>query len=55
MYVVRLGFLDGRAGLIYSLFKAVQEFHISAKMHEARLRARAEASARQATMEGTRS
>lgn len=34
MYVLRLGFLDGRAGFIYALFKAVQEFHISVKMYE---------------------
>lgn len=38
MYVVRLGFLDGRAGFLYSAFKAVQEFHINAKMYEERLR-----------------
>lgn len=38
MYVLRLGFLDGRAGFLYSAFKAVQEFHINAKIHEERLR-----------------
>jgi glycosyltransferase involved in cell wall biosynthesis len=38
MYVFRLGFLDGRAGFIYSAFKAVQEFHIGAKQYEASLR-----------------
>jgi hypothetical protein len=38
MYVLRLGFLDGRAGFLYSAFKAVQEFHINAKMVEERLR-----------------
>jgi hypothetical protein len=37
MYVIRLGFLDGRAGFIYSAFKAVQEFHIGAKQYEASL------------------
>jgi len=37
MYVFRLGFLDGRAGFIYSAFKAVQEFHIGAKQYEATL------------------
>ena len=37
MYVLRLGFLDGRAGFIYSAFKAVQEFHIGAKQYEASL------------------
>lgn len=40
MYVLRLGFLDGRAGFIYSAFKAVQEFHISCKMYEDRALAR---------------
>lgn len=40
MYVLRLGFLDGRAGFLYACFKAVQEFHISAKMYEAQWRAR---------------
>lgn len=39
MYVLKAGFLDGRAGFIYSCFKAVQEFHISTKMYEASLRA----------------
>jgi glycosyltransferase involved in cell wall biosynthesis len=38
MYVVRLGFLDGRAGFVYAILKAVQEFHISAKIYEAQLR-----------------
>jgi glycosyltransferase involved in cell wall biosynthesis len=37
MYVLRAGFLDGRAGFIYACFKAVQEFHISAKQYEASL------------------
>lgn len=37
MYVFRMGFLDGRAGFIYSAFKAVQEFHIGAKQYEASL------------------
>jgi glycosyltransferase involved in cell wall biosynthesis len=40
-YILRAGFLDGRAGLIYALFKAVQEFHIAAKIYEAELRDRA--------------
>ena len=39
MYVLRLGFLDGRPGFLYCAFKAVQEFHIGAKRYEARLRA----------------
>lgn len=34
MYIIRLGFLDGKAGLLYATFKALQEFHISAKMYE---------------------
>lgn len=34
MYVFRAGFLDGRPGFIYACFKAVQEFHIGAKMYE---------------------
>jgi hypothetical protein len=36
MYVARAGFLDGRAGFTYCVFKAIQEFHISCKMYEAR-------------------
>ncbi|MCR4411022.1 MAG: glycosyltransferase family 2 protein [Thermoguttaceae bacterium] len=36
MYFVRLGFLDGRPGFIYAMFKAIQEFHINAKMFELR-------------------
>lgn len=39
MYIVRAGFLDGKAGFVYSAFKAVQEFHISCKMYEHKLRA----------------
>ncbi|MBY0588069.1 glycosyltransferase family 2 protein [bacterium] len=38
MYVVQCGFLDGKAGFYYSAFKAVQEFHISAKIYEQSLR-----------------
>lgn len=37
MYVARLGFLDGRAGLVYSLYKVIQEFHISTKMYEMKI------------------
>lgn len=33
-YFVRLGFLDGRAGLIYCGFQAVQRFHTKAKVLE---------------------
>ena len=35
IYICRLGFLDGRAGLIYATFKLVQMFHVKAKMYEA--------------------
>jgi glycosyltransferase involved in cell wall biosynthesis len=35
-YVLHFGFLDGKPGLIYSLFKGVQLFHIKAKLHEKR-------------------
>ena len=34
MYLFKLGILDGRAGLIYSTFRAVQFFHIKAKIYE---------------------
>ncbi|MGL4465435.1 MAG: glycosyltransferase family 2 protein [Planctomycetia bacterium] len=40
MYFVRLGFLDGRAGFIYSVFKGIQEFHIDCKMYENDLKSR---------------
>lgn len=40
MYVLRAGFLDGREGFLYACFKAVQEFHISAKIHEATLKSK---------------
>lgn len=33
-YLIRLGFLDGRAGFYYCGFKAVQSFHIMAKVAE---------------------
>ena len=33
-YVFRLGFLDGRAGLIYCGLKGVQRFHAKAKLYE---------------------
>jgi len=35
-YVFRLGFLDGRPGLIYAGFQAMQMFHIKAKLFELR-------------------
>lgn len=38
VYLFRLGFLDGRAGLTYAMFKMVQTFHVKAKIREARLR-----------------
>lgn len=33
-YIFRLGFLDGRPGLIYCAFQAIQFFHIKAKIYE---------------------
>lgn len=36
-YVLQLGLLDGRPGLIYALFKAVQLFHTKAKLYEMNL------------------
>jgi len=38
MYVWKRGFLDGKPGFLYSVLKAIQEFHISCKMYELRLR-----------------
>jgi len=46
MYLFRLGFLDGYPGFLYCCFKAVQEFHISAKMYESRLPKRTSSSGR---------
>lgn len=37
IYVFRLGFLDGRAGFVYAMFKFVQTFHVKAKIAEMRL------------------
>ena len=34
IYFLRLGFLDGRPGLIYATFKMVQMLHVKAKMYE---------------------
>jgi len=36
MYVLRVGFLDGRPGLIYSSLMMAHKIHISAKMQEVR-------------------
>lgn len=36
MYLFRAGFLDGYPGFVYAVLKAIQEFHIAAKMHERR-------------------
>ncbi len=36
-YVVRLGFLDGRAGFVYCVLKGVQRFHAKAKWYEREL------------------
>jgi len=38
-YVFRLGFLDGIPGLIYCGFQAIQNFHIKAKLYEAKIAA----------------
>lgn len=45
-YLLRGGFLDGKAGFIYCMLKAIQEFHISCKMYEMRLRERPDVSQR---------
>jgi len=37
MYFLKLGILDGRAGLIHAAFRAVQFFHIKAKIYERNL------------------
>ena len=37
-YFFRLGFLDGKPGLIYCLFQAIQMFHTKAKIYELRTR-----------------
>jgi len=36
-YIFRLGFLDGRPGLIYCGLKAVQRFHAKAKLYELKI------------------
>ena len=36
-YVVQLGFLDGKPGLIYCLLSAIQMFNIKSKLYEMRL------------------
>ena len=36
-YLFRLGFLDGRPGLIYCAFQAIQCFHVKAKLYEMKL------------------
>jgi len=38
-YVFRLGFLDGKAGLIYCGLKSIQRFHAKAKLYELELQA----------------
>lgn len=40
VYVFRLGFLDGRPGFIYAMFKFVQTFHVKAKITELKNRRR---------------
>jgi hypothetical protein len=37
-YFLRLGFLDGRAGLFYCGLQAIQLVHVKAKIYELRLR-----------------
>lgn len=37
-YIFKLGFLEGRPGFIWCALKAVQEFHISAKIYEMELK-----------------
>jgi glycosyltransferase involved in cell wall biosynthesis len=34
LYVLRAGFLDGRAGLVFSFLQAMQELHVNLKMEE---------------------
>lgn len=41
-YVLKLGFLDGKAGLIYCGLKSVQRFHAKAKLYEMELEKQAE-------------
>lgn len=36
-YFLRAGFLDGRVGFLYAVFKAIYEFEVGCKMYEARL------------------
>jgi hypothetical protein len=40
LYIVKLGFLDGRAGYYFCRLRAIHEFHISAKVFESRIRTR---------------
>lgn len=40
VYLLRGGFLDGRAGFTYAMFKFVQTCHVKAKMYEMRVRSR---------------
>lgn len=40
LYVVRGGFLDGRAGFIFCFLRAFYEFMINCKVRELRLRAK---------------
>lgn len=37
IYIIRMGFLDGNPGFIYSVLSSIQEFHISAKIAEMKL------------------
>jgi glycosyltransferase involved in cell wall biosynthesis len=48
IYIFRLGFLDGRSGFIYAMFKLIQTFHVKAKIYELRRAQRIAPSAPQA-------
>lgn len=43
VYLARLGFLDGRAGFYYAMFKFIQSSHVKAKIYEVRQDAAAQA------------
>lgn len=52
LYVVRMGFLDGKAGLYFCALRAIHELNTSAKMFEARTPARNATSSKVALSEG---
>lgn len=49
LYFIKLGFLDGRAGLFFCALRAAHELHTCAKVYERSLRRRAERQAKRAT------